>query len=293
MNTMMVTLLLAAFLVLVPARVCAKGLEIHVGSYDELSELRIKTDQVRQLPDGGSEAVYVLKKPAANAVFVNVRLYLSHGDTGFTLRTDDIRLTGSGVVSHPFDWFSEEGLREVRGETVAFDAQGILNLTLEVKRALLDEATLYVLDTKAGSLTAIRGETQGTLQIAQVEAAELTELRVQTDTYRRNEGDIQPVYVLRKPEKDMAFVNFRVYLVVTDGSYRFRREDLRVTAGGKSWVPFEWYQENGLAEDRATVFTVENQALFNFTIEIPREALATGTLKIGIVSGGALADLLP
>jgi len=273
----------------------AKGLEIHVASYDELTELRIKTDEMRKLADGSQEPVYVMKHPAPGSVFVNVRLYLANGNNQpFTLTTNDISLTGVGPVIHPFDWFGEDGLRERRGESVEFEPLSTLNLTVEVKRSHLEEATLYVFDGKVGPLADIRAANQGKLQLAQVEANELTELRVQTETYRKNptSDDVQPVYELRKPASGKTFVNFRVYVGVADGTYRFRREDLRVTAGGESWTPFDWFQENGLREERATVFTVENAALFNFTIEIPAEVLKTGSLKVGNLAGGALVDLL-
>jgi hypothetical protein len=145
----------------------------------ELSELRINTGEKAVLSDGTMNAVYVKRVPSALDIYLNVHVDVSSGAGPIVLHADDIRLqravTGAaspqagtrqgqatlealakGISYTPMDWFLDTGLAEERGEALTVHDKTIVQFTIEVPRAGLDDLTLFVKSQRVGTVREIR-----------------------------------------------------------------------------------------------------------------------------------------
>jgi hypothetical protein len=145
----------------------------------ELSELRVNTGEKAVLSDGTMNAVYVKKLPSALDTYLNFHVDVSSGAGPLVLHADDIRLqravTGAasfpagtrqgqatlealakGISYTPMDWFLDTGLAEERGEALTVHNKTIVQFTIEVPRAGLDDLTLFVRSQRVGTVREIR-----------------------------------------------------------------------------------------------------------------------------------------
>lgn len=146
---------------------------------EELRELRVNTGEKAVLSDGTMNAVYVKKLPSALDTYLNFHVELSSGAGPIVLRAEDIRLqravTGAtlpqsdarqgkatlealakGISYTPMDWFLDTGLAEERGEALTVHNKTIVQFTIEVPQAGLDDLTLFVRSQRIGTVREIR-----------------------------------------------------------------------------------------------------------------------------------------
>lgn len=155
-----------------------RGLTLIPTAFEELHELRVNTGTKAVLRDGTMNAVYVKKLPSNGNTFLNFHVDISSGTGSVVLRASDIRLQGVGTgpaihrapgtkwkgapetpvtVSYtPMDWFLDTGIAEERGETLTVHNKTIVQFTIEVPRAGLDDLTLSVLSQRIGTVREIR-----------------------------------------------------------------------------------------------------------------------------------------
>jgi hypothetical protein len=155
-----------------------RGLTLIPTAFEELNELRVNTGTKAVLRDGTMNAVYVKKLPSNGNTYLNFHVDISSGTAPVVLRASDIRLQGVGTgpaihrapgtkwkgapetpitVSYtPMDWFLDTGMAEERGETLTVHDKTIVQFTIEVPRAGLDDLTLSVLSQRIGTVREIR-----------------------------------------------------------------------------------------------------------------------------------------
>jgi hypothetical protein len=161
-----------------PAASAERRLTLIPTALEELNELRVNTGTKAILRDGTMNAVYVKKLPAKGNTYLNFHVDISSGTGPIVLRASDIRLQGVGTgpaihrapgtkwkgasqtavaVSYtPMDWFLDTGIAEERGESLTVHDQTIVQFTIEVPRAGLDDLTLSVLSQRIGTVREIR-----------------------------------------------------------------------------------------------------------------------------------------
>lgn len=124
----------------------------------QYTEYRINTQKKAVLRDGTYNDVYVMKKPAAGNVFINVRLDLAT-EGEMRLTRDDLRLmdtsTDDVVTILPFDWFLDLGLTEKHGDVLTFMDRAKLEATFEVPIARLGGMVLFVGEHRVGTLSEV------------------------------------------------------------------------------------------------------------------------------------------
>ena len=147
-------------------------------AFEELNELRVNTGTKAVLRDGTMNAVYVKKIPSNGNTYLNFHVDISSGTGPVVLHASDIRLQGVGTgtaihrapgtkwkvvpetavaVSYtPMDWFLDTGIAEERGESLTLHDKTIVQFTIEVPRAGLDDLTLFVLSQRIGTVREIR-----------------------------------------------------------------------------------------------------------------------------------------
>ncbi len=272
-----------------------QGLQIHVASTQELTELRVKTDRTRMV-NGQSQPVYELRKPGSGNTFFNVRLEITSPDP-FVLSAVDVQLTDpEGTATATIvDWFQEDGLKERRGDPLSLPAQALLNVTFDAPASAVGRMTVRIGGNRVGSVREVEsGDAETEFILAEIQ--ELKELRIQTDKTRVVNGQTQPVYTNRTPKAGSILVNARVYVDAGTGKRTLRSGDIRVIVPGSEsgpYAPFDWFQEKGLEEVRGASLVFAPQGIVQFTIEIPGEARGEGRLMILDQDLGKLGDLLP
>jgi hypothetical protein len=130
----------------------------------ELNELRINTGKKAVLKDGTMSAVYVNHFPAKGSTYLNFHVDIATEAGPFDLRSDGIRLEGKTgrtetpeVVTYtPLDWFLDTGLEEVRGDPLTVKDKALLQFTIEVPKAGLDDLVLFVHSQSIGTVRSIR-----------------------------------------------------------------------------------------------------------------------------------------
>lgn len=144
----------------------------------ELSELRINTGKRAVLSDGTVNAVYVKHVPAEGMTYLNLHVDLASETGPIVLSSKEIRLEGetaapaaspaTGVdgktvletrvtsVYSPLDWFIDTGLAEVRGDSLTVRDKALVQFTIEVPRAGLDDLVLRVWSQRVGTVKEIR-----------------------------------------------------------------------------------------------------------------------------------------
>jgi hypothetical protein len=129
-------------------------------AFQELNELRIYTGKQAVLNDGTMNAVYVKNFPAKGSTYLNFHVDIASEDGPFVLRTKDIRLEKAGTQAArsytPLDWFINDGQREQRGASLTVNDKALIQFTIEVPRAGLDDLTLFVRSQRIGTVGEIR-----------------------------------------------------------------------------------------------------------------------------------------
>lgn len=149
----------------------------------ELHELRVNTGNKAVLRDGSLGPVYVKKMPTEGHIYLNFHVDLASEAGPVLLRSSEIHLDGvearaaasagvdstegkrspeaPAIVSYvPMDWFIDTGLAEVRGDSLTVE-KAILQFTIEVPRAGLDELVLFVRAQRIGTVSEIRKRITG------------------------------------------------------------------------------------------------------------------------------------
>ena len=145
----------------------------------ELSELRVNTWEKAMLSDGTRNSVYVMETPSEGNTYLNFHVDVASAAGPFMLHTKEIclkegRVTGAAAVGvdvttgktdletqaplcyAPFDWFVDTGLAEVRDDSLMVSGMAVLQFTIEVPRAGLDDLTLFVRSQRIGTVSEIR-----------------------------------------------------------------------------------------------------------------------------------------
>lgn len=113
---------------------------------------------------------------------------------------------------------------------------------------------------------------------------ELNELRINTGTKAvLGDGTMNAVYVKKTPAEGNTYLNFHVDVASEGGSFVLHSEGIRLeravvnaaasqvaaTTLIQSYTPFDWFVDTGL-EVRGDPLTVNDKAIVQFTIEVPR-----------------------
>lgn len=141
----------------------------------ELRELRINTGERAVLSDGTMNAVYVKHIPSEGKTYLNFHVDLASEAGPVVLSAQEIRLVGGTIapvtspaegskekatpatgVYTPLDWFIDTGLAEVRGDSLTVRDKAIVQFTIEVPLAGLDDLVLQVRSQRVGTVKEIR-----------------------------------------------------------------------------------------------------------------------------------------
>ncbi len=144
----------------------------------ELNELRINTGERAVLSDGTLNAVYVKHIPAEGMTYLNFHVDLATETGPVVLSSKEIRLEGetttpvtspaggadgkavpetpATALYTPLDWFIDTGLAEVRGDSLTVGDKALVQFTIEVPRAGLDDLVLHVRSQRVGTVKEIR-----------------------------------------------------------------------------------------------------------------------------------------
>lgn len=267
-------------------------LEVILGDPKTETELRLKTDRMRDLPGGAKEPVYVKKTPAKGNVFLNLVVYIAHEGDSFPLSADEIRFHDRNDKTYPlFDWFKEEGLAEVRGESVTIEARTALNLTVEVPETEVPNLRLSLLGDTHSLGKEMAEMAYSGLSSSLVSSEILTELRLKTDQRRQlSGGESEPVYKMHRPQNGNVFVATTLYLSAPTPR-SLRQEDFSLYVDGQRFKPFDLYRESGLVEERQKIFYITDKSIFHITTELPEAVAGQATLWIAGTELGPLFDL--
>ncbi len=142
-----------------------QDLVIIPSGFEELTELRINTQEKAVLADGSINDVYKLETPADGNVFAHLVLQIATGD-GDSLRLghDDLELVDESgkepVAYHPFDWFVDSGLAPDHQGLVTVAGKAALEFTIEVPKKNMDALVLYVGPNRVGTLGEVRARSE-------------------------------------------------------------------------------------------------------------------------------------
>lgn len=145
---------------------------------------------------------------------------------------------------------------------------------------------------------------EGSLTLIPTALQELNELRLNTfEKAVTSDGTRSAVYDKRVPAEGNTYLNFHVDVASECGPFVLRAEEIRLVHGAAageatlplgeaakgsvdpeapavaSYTPFDWFIDTG-AEVRGDSLTVNDKAIVQFTIEVPREGLEELTLFI-------------
>lgn len=132
---------------------------------------------------------------------------------------------------------------------------------------------------------------EGPLTLIPTAFRELNELRINTgEKAVMSDSTLSAVYDKRIPAEGNTYLNFHVDVALEAGSLVLRAEDIRLVKDGKAasagakgakgntdpktgevtaFTPFDWFIDTG-AEVRGDSLTIDNKALVQFTIEVPK-----------------------
>lgn len=144
----------------------------------ELGGLRVNTGTKAVLRDGTLSAVYHMETPSEGNTYLNCHLDVASEAGPFVLHSKDIRLEGPAVTAAPhgvgvaaektgtetppiafytpMDWFIDTSAAELRGDSLTVSSKAIVQFTIEVPRAGLDDLTLFVRSQRIGTVREIR-----------------------------------------------------------------------------------------------------------------------------------------
>lgn len=132
---------------------------------------------------------------------------------------------------------------------------------------------------------------------------ELTELRVNTgEKAVLRDGTRSAVYVVETPATDGMFLNFHLDIASAGGPFVLHANEIRLTnptfvmqafpvaatrsparftnSSSVSYIPLDWFIDTGMAEVRGDSLQVEEKAVVQFTIEVPRVGFDDLTLFV-------------
>lgn len=133
----------------------------------ELDELRINTGEKAVLRDGTYSAVYEKRIPAPGNTYLNFHVDVASKAGKTVLLVEEIYLEADPAGGNapnrpdpvrytPFESFIDTGLEQVRGKALTVDVKGVLQFTIEVPRAGMEDLTLFVGAQRIGTVSAIR-----------------------------------------------------------------------------------------------------------------------------------------
>jgi hypothetical protein len=162
----------------VPTASAGRPLILIPTALQELTELRSNTGKRGPQRDGTTNDLYVKHIPAKGNVYLNFHVDVASEAGSFVLRAADIRLEApaakvtatpaarakgaassepeTAVLYAPMDWFIDMGQDEARGDSLAVRDKALLQFTIEVPRAGLDNLTLFVRSQRIGTIREIR-----------------------------------------------------------------------------------------------------------------------------------------
>jgi len=160
-----------------PPALAERPLTLIPTALQELNELRINTGEKAVLRDGTMSAVYEKKIPSEGSTYLNFHVDVASQAGPFVLHWKEIRLEGAApreatpgvevtkgkadpetpaTVSYtPLDWFIDTGV-EVRGDSLTVSDKAIVQFTIEVPRAGLDDLILFMRSQRIGTVREIR-----------------------------------------------------------------------------------------------------------------------------------------
>lgn len=125
---------------------------------------------------------------------------------------------------------------------------------------------------------------------------ELTGLRINTGKKSlQRDGTVNVVYVMKTAAPGRRLLRFSVDLAVEPGPVVLRAEDIRLdppeSRRGPSCTPFDWFLDRGLEEVRGDSLTVADQAILQFTIEVPAQGADSLVLSVLAQRVGSVAEI--
>ncbi len=144
------------------------GMTLIPTGLQELKTLRVISTRKAPARDGVITRVYTQTEPSPGNTYLNFHVELSSTSGPFVLCSSRIGLQknasdesavllpAAGSFYTPFDWFLDDGLLELRGDSLTVNERAILQFTIEVPQAGLDDLTLYVRSQRIGTVGEIR-----------------------------------------------------------------------------------------------------------------------------------------
>jgi len=131
-------------------------------AFQELNELRVNTGVKTVRRDGSLNPVYVKTLPASGSTYLNFHVDIASDAGNLMLRSKEIHLEGASATATalsytPFNWFIDTGTTEDRGDSLlVVNDKALVQFTIEVPRAGLDDLTLFVRSQRVGTVREIR-----------------------------------------------------------------------------------------------------------------------------------------
>jgi hypothetical protein len=102
-------------------------------------------------------AVYVKHIPAKGSTYLNFHVDLASETGPVVLSSKEICLEGADAATYiPLDWFLDTGIEEVRGDVLTVKDKAIVQFTIEVPRAGIDDLVLLIRSQRIGTVREIR-----------------------------------------------------------------------------------------------------------------------------------------
>jgi hypothetical protein len=143
---------------------------------------------------------------------------------------------------------------------------------------------------------------------------QLTELRVNTgEKAVLRDGTWSAVYVMKTPAVGGVFLNFHVDLASGAGPFVLHANEIRLTkpsfamqafpveatrsparftnSSPVSYIPMDWFIDTGMAEVRGDSVRVQDKAIVQFTIEVPRAGFDDLTLFVRSQRVGTVSEI--
>lgn len=143
---------------------------------------------------------------------------------------------------------------------------------------------------------------------------ELTELRVNTgEKAVLRDGTRSAVYVMSTPAAGGVFLNFHVDVASDAGPFVLHANEIRLTkpsfvmqafpvaatrsparfttSSPVSYIPMDWFIDTGMAEVRGDSLQVDQAAVVQFTIEVPRAGFDDLTLFVRSQRVGTVGEI--
>lgn len=123
---------------------------------------------------------------------------------------------------------------------------------------------------------------------------QLAELRINTGKKAvQRDGSYNAVYNRKTQGRGRTFLNFHME-VTSEGPLKLRSTDLRLEPtgkGGAAYIPFDWFLDLGLVEERGDSLIVPGAGIVQFTAEVPTVDVESLTLVVAGQRVGTVAAI--